>query len=146
MLSPCLCVWTTKAQSSGDCRPDQGTSGEQSPWPFPVCFHPHGECLVSRCEFYAADHTQREVNHISFYLILSHRLTKQEACPNVSRIQNVCGRWKSCQCSVSRPLLLGGWGGVERGGGWGNHFGQYVVLEVGISSTEFELGNIVCFI
>jgi hypothetical protein len=35
---------------------------------------------------------------------------------------------------------------VERGGGWGNHFGQYVVLEVGISSTEFELGNIVCFI
>lgn len=46
----------------------------------------------------------REINH-NFHLMLSYCLTEQEACPNVYRFQTVCGRWKSCQHTMSQPPL-----------------------------------------
>lgn len=49
----------------------------------------------------------RERNR-NLHLILSHCLTKQEARPKVYRVPTVCGRWKSCQHTMSQPPLTKG--------------------------------------
>lgn len=121
--SPCLCVWTPKAESRAGLQGSPGESWEMED----LALHHQGHhlmkgflspCLsptrgapqLSHSEFHAAYHAQREANH-TLDLIPCHRRTKQEACPNVSRIQTL---WKvevlpvrSDSATVTRRGVLG---------------------------------------